>query len=104
MVTMPGTLAEKFSFTVRNEEVAKLINESMGHRVVLSYKQHMGVPTGCFGETGYYVSDVLKVVEDGTPAKVFPVECGGWLSWLVDVMERTTELTTTELGGGAVDV
>ena len=43
------------------------------------------------------------MVTDG-PAKVFPVECGGWLSWLVDVMERKTELTTTEVGGGAVDV
>lgn len=43
------------------------------------------------------------IVTDG-PAKVFPVECGGWLSWLVDVMERKTELTTTEVGGGAVDV
>ena len=40
------------------------------------------------------------IVTDG-PAKVFPVEC---LSWLVDVMERRTELTTTEVGDGAVDI
>jgi hypothetical protein len=74
MVTMPGTLAEKFSFTVRDEAVAKLINESMGHRVVVSYKQHMGIPTSCFGETGYFVSDVMKVVEDGAPTRAIPVE------------------------------
>jgi hypothetical protein len=27
----------------------------MGQRVQLSYSQHVGVPTSCFGETGYYV-------------------------------------------------
>jgi len=30
--------------------------------VALSYKQHMGIPTTCFGETEYFVAGV-KVVE-----------------------------------------
>lgn len=62
MVTMPGTLTEKFEFSVRDAEVAKQLNESMGQRVSLHYEQHIGVPTNCFGETQYYVSSV-RVVE-----------------------------------------
>jgi hypothetical protein len=65
MVSMPGTLAEKFTFTVRDESVVKLINESLGHRVVLTYEQHVGIPTSCLGETNYFVKDVDRVLEDG---------------------------------------
>lgn len=62
MVTMPGTLTEKFEFTVRDDAVARKLNESMGQRVSLHYEQHLGVPTSCFGETQYFVSDI-RVVE-----------------------------------------
>ncbi|AOF81740.1 hypothetical protein BSY238_1580 [Methyloversatilis sp. RAC08] len=62
MVTMPGTLTEKFEFSVRDAQVAKQLNESMGQRVSLHYEQHIGVPTSCFGETQYFVSSV-RVVE-----------------------------------------
>ena len=62
MVALPGTMSEKFYFTVRSDSVAGRINGSLGRRVALSYRQHMGVPTRCFGDTGYWVSDV-KVVE-----------------------------------------
>jgi hypothetical protein len=33
----------------------------MGKRVALTYEQHIGVPTSCFGETGYFVTDVREV-------------------------------------------
>jgi len=62
MVAVPGSMPEKFYFTVRNDSVATLINQSLGKRVALHYNQHKGVPTSCFGETEYFVSDV-KVVE-----------------------------------------
>ncbi len=62
MVSIPGTMTEKFYFTVRDEAVAQRINQSLGKRVALSYHQHKGVPTSCFGETEYFVSDV-KVLE-----------------------------------------
>ena len=62
MVSIPGTMPEKFFFSVRNDSVAALINQSMGRRVALSYDQHKGVPTSCFGETEYFVSAV-RVVE-----------------------------------------
>ena len=62
LVSMPGTVAEKFYFTVRDDVVAQYINQSLGKRVALSYQQHKGVPTTCFGETEYFVIAV-KVVQ-----------------------------------------
>jgi hypothetical protein len=61
IVSIPGTMAEKFYFTVRNDSVARLVNQTMGKRVALVYHQHMGIPTTCFGETQYYVVDVKGV-------------------------------------------
>jgi hypothetical protein len=58
LVSMPGTQAEKFFFTVRDDAIAKRINETVGKRVRLIYEEHIGVPTSCFGETGYFVHDV----------------------------------------------
>ncbi len=58
LVSMPGTQAEKFFFTVRDAAVAKRINETVGKRVRLIYEEHLGVPTTCFGETGFYIKDV----------------------------------------------
>ncbi|MDO9150675.1 MAG: hypothetical protein Q7U33_04775 [Methylotenera sp.] len=58
LVSMPGTQAEKFFFTVRDETVAKKINLTVGERVRLIYEEHKGVPTTCFGETSFYVKDV----------------------------------------------
>jgi len=62
MVSMPGTMSEKFYFSVRDDKVAQYINQSLGKRVSLTYKQHKGVPTSCFGETEYFVNAV-RVVE-----------------------------------------
>lgn len=61
MVSMPGTMSEKFLFSVRDDKVADYINNSLGKRVALSYQQHPGIPTSCFGETEYFVTAV-KVV------------------------------------------
>ena len=58
LVSMPGTQAEKFFFTVRDAAVAKRINETVGKRVRLIYEEHIGIPTNCFGESGYFVQDV----------------------------------------------
>jgi hypothetical protein len=66
MVTMPGTVPEKFDFTVWNESVVAQINSSMGQRVSLTYEQKKGLPTSCFGETEYWVTAV-RVLPDVTP-------------------------------------
>ena len=58
MVNLPGAMPEIFRFSVRDDAVAKRINESMGKRVNLHYEQHFGVPGSCFGETDYFVTEV----------------------------------------------
>ena len=58
MVTMPGTVSDKFQFTVLNDAVAGRINASVGKRMALHYQQHKWIPTSCFGDTEYFVDDV----------------------------------------------
>jgi hypothetical protein len=58
MVTMPGTIAEKFFFTVRDDAVADRVNATVGSRVVLDYEEHMWIPFSCFGDTGHFVTGV----------------------------------------------
>ena len=58
MVTMPGTVSEKFAFTVPQAAVAAKVNASVGKRMALHYEQHKWIPTSCFGETEYFVTDV----------------------------------------------
>jgi hypothetical protein len=72
MVTMPGTTAEKFLFTVWDPQVVAEINQAMGRRVSLHYEQKVGLPTSCFGETRYWVNKVMVVPELG-PSIIMPV-------------------------------
>ena len=58
MTTQPGAVPQIFSFSVRDEATAKKIMAAAGQRVTISYEQHRGVPTNCFGETEYYVTGV----------------------------------------------
>lgn len=73
LVTMPGTVSEKFVFSVRDDTVAQRINQSLGKRVSLNYEEHLGVPTSCFAETPYFVIGV-KVIEDPTPIGAPPAQ------------------------------
>ena len=58
MVNVPGAMQERWEFSVRNDSVAHVITTSLGQRVSLTYDQHVGVPTSCFGETQYFVTGV----------------------------------------------
>ena len=58
LVSMPGTQAEKFMFTVKDDAIAQKVNDSLGKRVKLVYEEHKGIPTSCFGETSYFVTDI----------------------------------------------
>jgi hypothetical protein len=49
-----------FAFTVRNDSIAKVIEQNAGKQVSLTYDQHRGVPTTCFGETEYFVTGVHR--------------------------------------------
>jgi len=64
LVSIPGTMTEKFYFTVRDDSVAALINQTVGKRVKLTYQQHKGIPTSCFGETEYFVVNVQRWNDD----------------------------------------
>ena len=58
LTSMPGAIPEKFEFSVRDEKVAQQLTSATGKRVVLTYAQHKGVPSACFGETEYYITRV----------------------------------------------
>lgn len=74
MVTMPGSIPEKFPFTVWDDNVAAQINRVMGKRVTLHYEQKVGLPTTCFGETRHFVTGVVAVDEIPLgPGLVVPV-------------------------------
>jgi hypothetical protein len=61
MTTVPGTAPTIFQFSVRDDGVVRDIQRTTGQRVVLSYQQHKGVPTSCFGETEYFITGVRTV-------------------------------------------
>ena len=54
MLPVPGAIPEKFLFSVRDKSLIGKINATMGKKLALSYEQHKGVPTNCFGESEYY--------------------------------------------------
>jgi len=56
MVTLPGTLTEKFPFTVRDDAVAAKLNANIGKRMMLHYEQRKWVPSSCFGDTEFFVT------------------------------------------------
>src|SRR3954469_14181942 len=58
---VPGTQAEIFAFSVRDDAVAKRLQEFEGQKIAITYEQHKGVPSSCFGETEYFVTDAVKV-------------------------------------------
>ena len=64
MTTVPGLAPVLWNFTVRNDAVAAQLNTVLGRRVVLHYKEHRGIPSDCFGETGYFV-DRIDIMPDG---------------------------------------
>jgi len=53
-----------FEFSVRKQSVALKLDQLLGKKVNVHYRQHRGVPTTCFAATEYYV-DSVSVVEDG---------------------------------------
>lgn len=58
LVSLPGSTAEKFLFTVRDDAVAEKVAKLIGRRVSLHYEEKVGLPTTCFGETRHFVTGV----------------------------------------------
>lgn len=62
LIAIPGAAPEKFLFTVRDDDVARKVDTTMGKRVSLTYEEHLGLPTTCFGDTAYFVTGVKEVL------------------------------------------
>jgi hypothetical protein len=58
MTPVPGSAPQIFSFTVRDKDVVKRIQDAEGKKVALHYKEKRGVPSSCFGDTNYFIADV----------------------------------------------
>ena len=65
LYVVPGMAPEIWAFSVRDEALARQLGGFVGERVQLHYSEHRGLPTSCFGETGYFVDRV-------TPAPAAP--------------------------------
>jgi len=58
ITTVPGVAPVIWNFTVRDDAAAAQLREAVGQWAVLHYREHRGIPTTCFGETGYFVDSV----------------------------------------------
>jgi hypothetical protein len=56
LVSLPGSIPEKFAFTIHDAAVAEQVTKAMGKRVALHYEEKVGLPGSCFGDTRYFVS------------------------------------------------
>jgi hypothetical protein len=56
LVSLPGSVPEKFYFTIRDDAVAAELAQAMGKRVSLHYEEKVGLPTTCFGDTRHFVN------------------------------------------------
>lgn len=63
-----GVAPEIWHFSVRDPKVAARLADYVGERVQLHYTEHRGIPTSCFGETGYFVDDVTRAPGAGATA------------------------------------
>jgi hypothetical protein len=68
---VPGQAPELFQYSVRDDAVAAQIQQLEGARVAITYEQHKGIPTSCFGETEYFATGVRRA-DDGTVPVGFP--------------------------------
>lgn len=64
LTSMPGAIPEKFEFSVRDEDLANQLIEHTGQKLILTYAQHKGVPTSCFGDTEYFVEKMAVFKEN----------------------------------------
>ncbi len=63
MTPVPGAAPELFYFTVRDDRVAKEVAALEGKKVALHYKEKKGVPSSCFGDTHYFISEVRPLLQ-----------------------------------------
>jgi hypothetical protein len=65
-------MPEIFAFSVRDDRIAADLLRQMGNRVSITYEEHKGVPTSCFGDTDYFVTNVRAIDAPTTPPPTTP--------------------------------
>jgi hypothetical protein len=58
MTTVPGVAPVLWDFSIRDHAVAERMRDAIGHRVVLHYSEHRGLPGSFYGDTNYFVDEV----------------------------------------------
>jgi hypothetical protein len=71
MANLPGAMPQIFEFSVRDDAVAAQISALAGQRVSLTYDEHPGIPTSCFGDTPYFIVKVTPIT-DALPLPATP--------------------------------
>ena len=71
MANLPGAMPQIFEFSVRDDAVAGQISALAGQRVSLTYEEHPGIPTSCFGDTPYFIVKVTPI-SDAVPLPATP--------------------------------
>jgi hypothetical protein len=71
MANLPGAMPQIFEFSVRDDAVAEQISKLAGQRVSLTYDEHPGIPTSCFGDTPYFIVKVTPIT-DAVPLPATP--------------------------------
>jgi hypothetical protein len=57
MTPVPGAVPTIFAFTVPDPLVAKKLQDLEGKKVALHYEEKKGIPSSCFGDTHYFITD-----------------------------------------------
>jgi hypothetical protein len=68
MYVVGGVAPQIWHFSVRDDEIASRLHDSVGRQVRLHYTEHPGLPTNCFAETRYFVEDFSVVASPGVIA------------------------------------
>ena len=71
LYVVAGVQPEIWNFTVRDPALAARLAAAVGERAQLHYVEHRGVPSSCFGETGYYV-DRINAIAPPAPLPAVP--------------------------------
>jgi hypothetical protein len=71
MANLPGAMPQIFEFSVRDDAIANQIQKHAGQRVSLTYDEHPGIPTSCFGDTPYFIVKVTPI-SDAVPQPATP--------------------------------
>src|SRR4051812_8795763 len=61
MSPVPGAAPEIFPFTIPDDAVAKTLKDVEGKRVALHYEEKRGIPSSCFGDTRYFVTQIRPI-------------------------------------------